>query len=77
MRANWQVSHQCWLSTALACLPRGGDSGWGAAMCFTSGLNRILQKLFQTLGRLHLSALKTRRPEEGSWRLRLQVRRTE
>lgn len=25
-----------------------GDSGWGAALCFTSGLNRISQKLFQT-----------------------------
>lgn len=34
-RANWQVSHQCWLSTALACLPGGGDNGWEAAMCFT------------------------------------------
>lgn len=50
---SWQVSHQFWLSTALACLPRGGDNGWEAAMCFTSGLNRIFQKLFQTLRRLH------------------------
>lgn len=50
----------------------------GALPCaLTLELYRIFQKLLQTLRRLHLSVLKTRRLEEGSWRLRLQVRRTE
>lgn len=58
-QANWQVSHQYWLSPALACLPGGGGMARELVIsCFTLELHRLFQKLLQTLRKPHLSVLR-------------------